>query len=480
MNRRGHADLLHRALLIGLIGMSLFPQPEAERWLDRGAAPLRILARATVPLTRLLGREVAAFDPAQGRAEEQESRRFVARLFESALPPGELAGRCRAVPAVVLARSRGERDRVIVRPWTLAGIELGQPAVHREAYVGRVVAIDAELGAATVELLTARSFRVGARLLPPASLRALAAEDPGVALTVGGVALGRRSSEGQLPYLAAHDPARARGILAELPLEGPLEVHEWLPELDPYSGLAEGFALGRLLPEKNQQDRRVEPLIDFLHGLFHLAILTEARPGLELPSAPAHPLEDAEWVAARIWATGEPSRWRRSLQLEVGARDGLVEGCAVVAGARLIGRLGAVLPASCEVRLLDDPGLSLPVAAGFPDDPARAPQVLGRMTTLGRDPLTGRPLLHWQSSLAFELPGAPAGTPVRLTLFTGTGEVGLPAGLLLGESYVRTGQTEGSGQRLALTDASADPGPDRPLWVRRPGAAETRLLRGLP
>jgi hypothetical protein len=99
---------------------------------------------------------------------------------------------------------------------------------------------------------------------------------------------------------------------------------------------------------------------------------------------------------------------------------------------------------------------------------------------LGRDPLTGRPLLHWQSSLAFELPGAPAGTPVRLTLFTGTGEVGLPAGLLLGESYVRTGQTEGSGQRLALTDASADPGPDRPLWVRRPGAAETRLLRGLP
>lgn len=480
MSRAGRLELLHRGLLFGLIGLTLFPQPKLELALDRCASPLRYLARVTSPLTRLLGRRVSAFDPEQARAEERDSQRCVAQLFESALPPPELASGRRAVPAAVLARSRGERDRVLVRPWTLAGLALGQPVVHRAAYVGRVVEIDAELGVATIELLTARDFRVGARLLPPASLRALAGDDPGVALTVGGVALGRRSADGALPYLAAHDPARARGILAELPLEGPLEVHEWLPELDPCSSLAEGFALGRLLPEKNQQDRRVEPLLDFLHGLFHVAILTPSDLGLPPPEAPLHPLADADWVAARTWACGEPNPWRRSLQLGVGAGAGLSEGCAVVAGARLIGRLGAVLPGSCEVRLLGDPGLSLPVTAAFPDDPQRPPTVLGRMTTLGRDADTGRPVLHWQGGLALDLPGAPAGTPLRVTLFTGTGEIGLPAGLLLGESYMRAGAEEGAGQLLTLTDADPTPGSDRPLWVRRPGWAERRLLEGQP
>jgi rod shape-determining protein MreC len=321
---------------------------------------------------------------------------------------------------------------------------------------------------------------VGARLLPPESLRALVPEDPGVALTVGGVAVGPRRVGEPVTWLSAHDPSRARGILAELPLAGPLVVHEWLTELDPYAALAEGFGLGRLLAEGHQQDRRVEPLLDFLHGLYHVTILAPPDPSLPPPEPPPHPLADEDWVRARSWAPGEPQRGRRTLQLDVGSASGVALGSAVVHGARLVGRVCALLPRSSEVALIDDPGLSLPVAAAFLDEPERTPRVLGRLTALGRDPETGLPLLHWRDALPLELAGFPAGEPVRLRLFTGTGEIGLPAGLLLGESYVRTGASGGRGQRLTLTDVFAFSQAGGSLWVRRPGPAERKSLERTP
>jgi hypothetical protein len=470
----------YRLLLVVLVGLTFVPVARFELILERIAAPLQGLARWTRPLTRALASSEPADDNQQGLDEARQSRQFVASLFASALPAEEFASGRRLVPAAVLARGASERDRLIVRPWTLEGLAIGQPVVHREAYVGRVVAIDRERGVATVELITAREFRVGARLLPPESLRALAQDDPGVALTVGGVALGPRREGEPLTWLSAHDPSRARGIFAELPLEGPLLVHEWLSELDPYAALAEGFGLGRLLPAGQQQDRRVEPLLDFLHGLYHLTILTPPDSSLAEPEPPPHPLADADWVRARSWAPGEPQRWRRTLQLDVGRREGVLLGSAVVHGARLVGRVCALQGSSAEVALIDDPGLSLPVAAAFPDEPERAPRVLGRMTALGRDPETGLPLLHWRDALPLELPGIPSGQPVRLRLFTGTGEIGLPAGLLLGESYVRTGQSGGAGQRLTLTDVFAAHQTGEFLWVRRPGSAERHSLERAP
>jgi rod shape-determining protein MreC len=59
---------------------------------------------------------------------------------------------------------------------------------------------------------------------------------------------------------------------------------------------------------------------------------------------------------ARVIAR-DPSNWWRSLEINAGARDGVVTNCAVVTGAGLVGRVVNVGPTRSQVVLLGDPNL---------------------------------------------------------------------------------------------------------------------------
>jgi rod shape-determining protein MreC len=53
----------------------------------------------------------------------------------------------------------------------------------------------------------------------------------------------------------------------------------------------------------------------------------------------------------------DPSNWWRSLEINAGARDGVVSNCAVLTGAGLVGRVQNVGPTRSQVILLGDPSL---------------------------------------------------------------------------------------------------------------------------
>jgi rod shape-determining protein MreC len=66
--------------------------------------------------------------------------------------------------------------------------------------------------------------------------------------------------------------------------------------------------------------------------------------------------------SARVLRTRDPAPARRSLLIDRGAEDGLVEGCAVVSGGVFVGRVQVVCARSALVRLVTDPQSRLEVA----------------------------------------------------------------------------------------------------------------------
>lgn len=468
-------SLLVPLLIAALLLLSLRPSPALEGLLERLASPARLLAEATWPVTRLgavgAGREVhAAGGEAHESAEERAERELAAsadmlrRWHASALPTRDelLHGR-RAVPAEVLARVRGRRDQLVVRPWDLAGLEVGMPAVVRDAYAGRIAEVDRRRGEVRVDLVTGRDTLVGAIVLAEA-------DRPAARVVVGGVATeGRRPAGGEpRTWLAAHHPSRMDLT------GGRLRVEELLPALEPHGDLARGFDLGELVRGESDGDWRVEPELDFLHGLSHVVLLAPGGGAERLAQAPPHPLEEPLWARARLRTAGDPSPWRQTRQLDRGRGAGLVTGAAVVSGARLQGRIGSVAELGAEVRLLGDRGLVLGVLAEFPDHPEVPPRVLGRFVGLGRDPAGGEALFVWRDALPLADFAGGAGH-VRARLYTAAGEAGLPSGLLIGEAELPVGPSGGSGHRVRLAvpggvDGFAGGPGSAPVFVRRVAA----------
>ena len=446
---------------LALVGLSLRPVGAVDAGLDVALSPLRVVAELASPLWVLRGPEVRAAQrrllaswPAEARAGEE----ILARLALQATPsdPALRAGR-RLVHAEVIGRPPRNRDQIRIRLRDARGVESGMPVVCGDAFVGRVLAVDpgadpAEGGDALAELVTAKTFHVGARVVD---------EETGlvVDMTVGG--LDDRTAGSRRVALAVRNPSE-RALDA-----GVARVHERLAEVDRFAALSAGYRLGSLRRVGTDDRWVVVPELDFLDGLFHVVVLGPAVP--ELPSNEPMPqaLADTGWVRARALSHGDPAVWRESLKLAAGSTDGVAPGYAVALGARLVGRVTRASLWSSDASLLGDAGMTVVAVARFDGDERAF--VLGRLVSLGRD-AGGTVRFRWNGVVP-PIDGAGDGTDAgggrRARLFTGSGDPGMPSGLYLGEALVPVGTPESGAppRQIRLLDAPSA-ARLRALWVR--------------
>jgi hypothetical protein len=307
-----------------------------------------------------------------------------------------------------------------------------------------------------VQLVTAASFRVGAEVR---------GEDP-VYLTVGGVRVQGRGPRTRVVRLAAHQPSSSEVS------GGLVGVHNHFADADDSAGLAEGFRLGELRREGERDPPWVEPELDYLDGLFQLAIVVSESAADPLGARATHALEDGLWLRTRALTYGDPAPWRSTLKVPLGKEQGLRAGAAVTgAGARLVGRVIRAGLASSDVALLADPGVNLAAIARVEGDDE--PFILGRLASLGRG-ADGGIRMRWWVRVPLDV-GAQAGRDtaadegVRARLFTGSGDPGLPGGLFLGTTVLPRSVRAGEEHEL-LVDPGLDPADVRTLFVRRASA----------
>lgn len=462
---------------LALVVLSLRPVDELERAAGFALAPVRLAVELVAPLSwATRGSVRAATAP---RTPVEEERRSCAALLvadqTSARPasPALCAGRV-LIHAEVVGRKASSRDRVVVELPPRARVEPGMPVVHGDQYVGRVLHVeerrvggDASAALATVELVTAASARIGARMSVPPFSR----------LVVGGLAPPVEGSNALL--LAAHKPDDRRVVAGGVEVFEQLDVAAELSS--DYAGLADGYRLGELvtlasshgagagpvtIQRSGQSVRAVRPGLDYKAGLYQLVVLglpDPARAGPDEFLLEHDPFDPADWLGADVALGGDPSFWREGRKLKAGLAAGVAAGAAVKSGARFVGRVIAVQGLTADVALLGDRGLELPGLAWVAARPGAterpAPFSLGRLVCLGRT-TAGDARLRWDALVPY---GAPGAEPVRAELYTGSGERGVPRGLLVGEILVPSGPGP---HELVLLAPAGDRLPDA-LEVRR-------------
>jgi hypothetical protein len=451
-------------LVVGLVLLieSLRPTSPAGHLAELLCAPFLLCTRLIPPLP---GRAAAALAESERvRAAELalESRALLSDLARATEPtePGLREGK-RLVHGLVLGRDRTSKDRLRVRLRDLRGVVPGLPVACGDAYVGRVFAFEsaaaaedgAEVeGTVLVELVTAKGFRVGARV---------AAQDGSseVLMTVGGLVVSRRpGTDGGAIRLAVDHPSSD-------PPAGLARVHELFGAEEPLGLLAEGLRLGTIQRDASSRSPWIAPELDFKDGLSYVVVLAPSAPELGSALAFEPDLLDDRWVRARTLGWGDPSPWRGALPLSVGERDGVRAGAAVTtAGARLVGRIERAGGSSSELSFLDDPGLALVAVARFAG--IERPVTLGRLIALGRDGESLR--FRWIVRAALPIPpgdAAPgAARPARL--YTGAGEEGLPAGFFLGEASLPVDVRPGDAREIRVRSDFAPDDAGGGLFVR--------------
>ncbi len=452
MTGRFRARGLFLLTVLVLVFVSLRPAPEVEVVLGHALMPVRVLSELARPLGWVRLPRVRAADHGLAALADDDYRRR--RLFfeegaRFAVPSrAELCEGRRFVHAEVVDRVEGDQDRIVIelRGRSAEGLEPGLPVVSGNVFVGRVGALDEPRpGQATVDLVTGKDFFVGAELAPLERAGARPMFDP-LRLVVGGVTLG----EGVAYRLAVHNPSRV------LPA-GDVRVDERLTAAGEAARLAYGFDLGRYTP-REAGGGEIEPLLDYRSGLFQVVVVCSAdvRRHAEMPGA--EELDDGRWRRVAATSSGDPSRWREGLKLGAGTWNDVRVGAAVVSGSRLVGRVSGASPLSANVSLLGDPHCPIPAIARVAG--REQPLVLGRLVSLGRDPLDARSVrFHWDAVLEWD--GA---EPAQAELFTGSGEPLVPRGLLLGTARV----PNGPGPHVLTVRQPVDTSAVRRLWVRTP------------
>lgn len=442
----------------GLLYASFRPVGALDSALSTALAPLRFVARLGAPFALLEGGRVEAAErelAENGKREALEGARALERLAERALPlDASLQTGRRFVPGEVVGRA--SKDHCWVAVLAADGIEAGAPVVCGDAFVGRVLELEPSAADgrtwAKVELVTSGDFRIGAEVRRG---------EERIFLTAGGLAP-RRPRERRTVRLAVHQPSDTS--LAE----GVARVHELFPDAQPGSALAEGFRLGSVQSGGERGPWWLEPELDYLDGLYQVAIVVDGARGVGASSPFEPALEDGRWLATRVLTALEPSVWRSALRLPVGSAHGVEPGAAVTGvGARLIGRIDRTERVTSAVSLLTDPGCTLVALALVPG--SDEPHILGRLTSLGRS--AGGVRLLWSVRVPLELDGE--GADVVARLFTGSGEPGLPGGLFLGEARLPRHAAAGEERELELT-LTVDLADLRTLFVRREAPAEER------
>jgi len=408
--------------------LALRPNTIFEQALDLAVLPARILGELARPLTLWQERVVFAANDVsrEVRAREAFEREALEHaVFDSALSASiDLPSGGRGLHGEVIARAQGDLDRIVVRAAFDPDLVVGLPVVSGDYFVGVVASVSetssGEWLELEVQLITDADARIGGLIREDQ-------EGEECRLVVGGLA--PRSDRIDLDL---HNPSNRASA------SGRVIVHE-PPELaEGATWLANGFVLGDLYVERGARggaQRGLRPGLDYQTGLYQVLILLPARGASE--SVAALPTLRDEWTPVRFLLRADPSAWRAGRKLSIGRWSGILDGAAIASGTRIVGRVAHAGWLSSDVRLVGDRGFAVNALALLKYGDAEAPHVLGRIRSLGRD-ANGDLVFEWPAVLP--LPRVAGTNAIPARIFTGSGERGVPRGLLLGDGLVPTGK----------------------------------------
>jgi hypothetical protein len=433
-------------ILLALVVYSLRPEARVDAFVDVLFAPAQGLRVLVAPLRWIHGGEVrAALDDAEhsAPAEIEASRALLLAEQSSARPKDRSLSVDRGfVLAEVIDKVPKRPDEVVIAFNPEAVLARGMPVVCGDVYVGRVKSVDPGTpGRAQVALVTGSAFRVGARVEAEGEGAARSAD-----LVVGGL-VNRRIAGGEGVHLAAQfssDRSIESGVVRVFERDA--------LEAEPYRKLANGYLLGTLKPSAVPEVKQpsIEALLEYEGGLTEVAVLSPDA-AISGDLLVRDPFDARAWIETSLVLDGNPSAWRVGSKIAAGSARGLSERAALALGPRLVGRVTNVGVWTSEAILLGDPGFQVNVLARI--DGLAAPLALGRLTSLGFDPQTGDVLLRANGKLP--RPKSEDGRALAATLFTGSGDLGVPPGLWIGTTEI---PVEASANRLAVRAPQAGRG----------------------
>ncbi len=433
---------------MGLVVLALRPVPAVERALDTLLVTSRWLPELSIPLERVQAAAASSAGSATREREDRAREALEAALQDVSAPPLELRQRMDLdrrgvdwVHAEVLTRSQRSLDTLLVRVADPDLIELNQPVVSGDVFVGKVTrapnpaAIGDAAHIAEVTLVTSRTFRVGAQVQERDDPFGAWEDVPRSMLVVGGV-VDAPLEKGIL--LGAHTPqnrslVRGRVVVSESSETVRGSSIESLH-------LANGFRLGAQVAEVDARQQRlagIQPALDYATGVYQLTILVQRSTP---PRAPEDPIAALPWRPGRLLLRGDTSATREGRKLGRGFDTGVEAGAALADGVRLVGRVSRAGIGWSDLALLGDAGLTLPglAALGSEDDPT--PFAMGDLVSLGRES-NGNLRMRWDAvqPLLDPATGEPATVAINASVWSGSGSTGLPRGLLLGTSTLPPG-----------------------------------------
>lgn len=479
--RTSRSRTLYYLSLAGLAFLALRPVAPLVRALDVLLAPSALLAHLCAPLAWIGGRPVQARE-----GQEHAARAAQVALEQAVLASAEPQQHSRVkqladlwpLRAEVSGRPRNDRDRIWLRlaqPQGRSTLRTGDAVVSGDAFIGTVdmeaSRLAAQAGVIEVRLVTGAQFRVGAEVDPEDS-RFLGPIVGRRRMVVGGLA-----AHPERVLLAVHNPEQSGGVGARV-------IVREAERAGARTHLANGFVLGILergIPVAWEHARArlaeesvlgIQPIVDFAHGLHQVLILTDSEPLTPPDPAPQSllPVQDpAAWHSTRLLLRAEVSPLRAGRKISTGSMSGVRVGAAVSAGTHLLGRVIRVSPLGADLSLLADPGLRISSIAALGEGSSTLTHVLGQLTSLGRGP-DGSVRFHWPATLPLQGPdGSAPGATLRVQIWTGSGEAGLPRGLLIGEADLPFGSGPHEIELRPATDGRAGHGAR--VWVGAPAGA---------
>lgn len=418
-----------------LAGLALWPVKPIDRAVDWVGAPSRLLLRMGAPLWGM--GQVRAADPAmqeQWDLEREESADLEDWVRGQAVPQSVQLASGIALHAEAVGRPKGQLDSLLVRVWRIGIAQVGQPVTTGDNFVGLVSRVEerrGEQGAfedVTVQLITASESRIGAQVFVEGDW------STGSTFVVGGLLAPEDFELGHArQVLAVHHPSNrdldhGRVLVSETERSG--RDQAWL---------ANGFLLGHLrkAPQPDEATRMellgVVPGVDFGSGLYQVLIHTGLDPEQVFAAVPEGG-QRGTWISIERSRMVDAAPWREGSKLMTGFLAGVQEDAAVASGVRLLGRVTRTGPFTADVAGLGDRGFNVPALALWLDvGRSDRTHVLGRLVSAGRNE-SGQLLMVWQATLPLDGEG-----PERANLYTGSGDPGVPRGLLIGEAWLPVG-----------------------------------------
>lgn len=439
---------------------------------SRAAAPLGFPASL---MTELRAPKASGADAKQLVDEANFSEQLELAVLWSAWPADLSLLREDVAPVAgeVDARLGRKKDTIKVRVADPDRVELGQPVVAGDVYIGRVSRIPFREPLDDPEPLERlmRTLRLSAPpLAPPRDAVHVALvtgndqrvgglveegeEGDSYALVVGGVTGGPDDSA----WLAIHAPERRAAS------QGVVKVSEPLGLAESFEALSEGFRIGVLRRDEfersggsgTQEILGIQPFIDFEEGINQVLVLArsegdepvdheELRDKLTVKRV----LEDGGWGGAKLLVNGDAVPWRATLRVDRGTRDGLEVGAALVEGVRLAGRVSDPGAMTSAVASVFDPGFSVNVLAqsvlARSEGDRSPPLAMGKLTSEGRagdgslllrwDPDRGTAWRRWAEGAS----ESGEARDVEVILWTGSGMKQVPRGLRIGRVTLPSG-----------------------------------------